>query len=379
MRSKRVQRAFAGTTRLQMAAFAVFLSGALGWASCKDPGKSAPAPSSSAPPAKRPAEAPKKIEHRATAMGTTITLIAYTSPEVDEAKTRSVMEHAVAELVKIEDLMTSWRDDSEIGQINQRSGSFVKVSPDTRRVIEKSLWAGEVSEGTFDITFKTMSSVWKFGSVSDPNPTPPEPSEVKRLQKLVDYRNVEIDQKAGAVRIAKGTKIGLGGIAKGFAVDRVADVLRAGGVSSFLAQAGGDLYGAGRKPDGSNWTSGIRDPRGKEGSYFATLPLENRAFSTAGDYARSYVHEGKRYHHIIDPRTGYPATASRSVTVWAKTAFLADAVDDAVFILGPKKGLALVESLEDVGAVIVDDKNQVHVSQRLKGKVTVRRPPTDGI
>ena len=109
------------------------------------------------------------------------------------------------------------------------------------------------------------------------------------------------------------------------------------------------------------------------------MPVVDHAFSTAGDYERSYIVGGRRYHHIIDPRTGYPATQSRSVTIWAKDALTADALDDAVFILGPEKGLALVESVDDAGAVIVDRENHVFVSKRLEGKVVLERPPTDGI
>jgi thiamine biosynthesis lipoprotein len=156
-------------------------------------------------------------------------------------------------------------------------------------------------------------------------------------------------------------------------------VLKDGGLDSFLVQAGGDLYGSGRKPDGSPWVSGVQDPRGGGGKYFGVLELEDHAFSTAGDYARAYVVDGKRYHHIIDPRTGYPATACRSVTVWAMDALTADTVDDAVFILGPEKGLALVESIDGVGAVIVDASNKVWVSKRLEGKWKQIGPPTDGI
>jgi thiamine biosynthesis lipoprotein len=123
--------------------------------------------------------------------------------------------------------------------------------------------------------------------------------------------------------------------------------------------------------------AGVRDPRGAEGDYFAMMPVDDHAFSTAGDYERAYLVGGKRYHHIIDPHTGYPATASRSVTIWAPTALQADAIDDAVFILGPKKGLAVVESLDGVGAVIVDAQNHVWVSKRLEGKVRPVHPPAD--
>jgi thiamine biosynthesis lipoprotein len=154
-------------------------------------------------------------------------------------------------------------------------------------------------------------------------------------------------------------------------------VLQDGGLTTYYAQAGGDLYTHGIKPDGSPWIAGIRDPRGPENDYFATMAVSDHAFSTAGDYERSYVVGGKRFHHIIDPRTGYPATASRSVTIWAPNAFIADEIDDAVFILGPKRGLELVESLDGVGAVIVDARNRVWTSRRLEGQVHPVHPPTD--
>jgi thiamine biosynthesis lipoprotein len=124
---------------------------------------------------------------------------------------------------------------------------------------------------------------------------------------------------------------------------------------------------------------GVRDPRGPTGSYFAAVPIRDHSFSTAGDYERSYVAKGRRYHHIIDPRTGYPAEASRSVTILAKDALTADAVDDAVFIVGPEKGLELVEAIDDCAAVIVDRQNKVWVSKRLEGKIRIDRAPTDGL
>jgi thiamine biosynthesis lipoprotein len=274
--------------------------------------------------------------------------------------------------------MTSWRDTSEIGQVNLGAGRPVKVSRETLEVLKKSRWAGDISEGVFDITFHALGDLWKFGDAAEQDPKLPDPKVVKARKKLVDYRKIKLDETASSVTLPPGMKIDLGGIAKGYAVDGAAAVLHAAGLTDFLAQAGGDLYGAGRKPDGSPWVSGIQDPRGPHGEFFATIELTNHAFSTAGDYARAFFVDGKRYHHIIDPRTGYPATACRSVTVWAGDAFTADAVDDAVFILGPQKGLALVESLPDVGAVVVDRDNKVWVSKRLEGKVHITRAPTDG-
>jgi FAD:protein FMN transferase len=312
-------------------------------------------------------------------MGTHLTFIAFTTEAVAEDGTRAAIARAVAEIRRLEALMSEWRSDSEIGRMNAAPGEWVPVSPETLDVLQKSLWASNVSNGVFDITFQAMSGLWKFGGAMDAAPKPPTRAQVASAKKLVDFRKIELDAAERRVRIGAGQSVGLGGIAKGYIVDRAARVLKDAGLRAFLVQAGGDLYGAGHKPDGSRWVSGIQDPRGAQGQFFATLELEDHAFSTAGDYARSFVSGGKRYHHIIDPRTGYPATACRSVTVWAPDAFVADAVDDAVFILGPKLGLKLVESLEDVGAVIVDQANHVHVSRRLEGKVRMLSEPTPGI
>ncbi len=312
-------------------------------------------------------------------MGTKVHFIAFTNPKADVDATKAAVKDAFKEMKRLEGLMSAWRKHTDVSNINQHTGQFVKVSPETYEVIKKSLWAGKVSEGTFDITFEAMSGVWKFGDAAVAHPKLPSKAKIERLKKLIDYRKIKVNDKDRSVMLPKGMSMSLGGIAKGYIVDKAAAVLEKHGVTDFLVQAGGDLLGHGHKPNGAPWVSGIRDPRGPEGSYFATIQLTNHAFSTAGDYARAYILNGKRYHHIIDPRTGYPATASRSVTLWAPNAFTADAIDDPVFILGPKKGLKLVDSIPGCGAVIVDKNNKVYVSKRLKDKVKVLRAPTDGI
>jgi thiamine biosynthesis lipoprotein len=255
----------------------------------------------------------------------------------------------------------------------------VKVGAETLAVIDKSLWIAKRSEGVFDISFDAMRGLWKFDEGREDRI--PARSAVDKARKLIDYRKIKLDSAQSSVMLeGAGMRISLGGIAKGYAVDAAAKVLRQEGLTSFFAQAGGDLYVQGQKPDNTRYKVGVRDPRGKDSNdFFARLEVKDHAFSTAGDYERSFISDGKRYHHIIDPRTGWPATASRSVTIWAKDAFTADAIDDAVFILGPEKGLALVESIDDCGAVIVDDKNKVWISKRLKDLVQVLREPTDGI
>ncbi|WP_437674660.1 FAD:protein FMN transferase [Sorangium sp. So ce131] len=338
-------------------------------------GAASPAASAASPPA-----SPARVAVDARAMGTSLVLAAYTSAAMDEAAVRSRLEKAIGEIRRLEALMTTWRPDSELSRVNTSAGKgAVPVSPESLAVIEKSLWISERSGGVFDITFEAMHGLWKFDEDIDDNV--PRRDDVERARALIDYRQIKIDRAQRTVMLGKpGMRMSLGGIAKGYAVDAAAGVLRAEGLSSFLVQAGGDLYIAGKKPDGSPWRAGIRDPRGKDtNDYFAMIEVEDHAFSTAGDYERSFIKEGRRYHHIIDPRTGFPASESRSVTIWAKDALTADAVDDAVFILGPEKGLELVESIDDCGAVIVDRNNKVWVSKRLGGKVEVLRQPTDGL
>jgi FAD:protein FMN transferase len=338
-----------------------------------------PSPTSVAPPSPDAgAFVPERVSTESKAMGTHLAFTAYSTPAVDATKARRLFDDAIAEIGRIEALMTTWRPDSEISRINAAAGkSPVNVGAETFAVIKEALHTSEISDGTFDITFEALHGLWKFDEDLDPHP--PTDAQLKARLPLVGYKHVKLDEGARSVFLDReGVKISLGGIAKGYAVDRASKVLLEGGLSSFFVQAGGDLYTHGVKPDGREWQAGIRDPRGKEGSFFAMLPVTDHAFSTAGDYERSYVVGGKRYHHILDPRTGRPATASRSVTIWATSALLADAIDDAVFILGPEKGLRLVESLDGVGAVIVDAANDIHVSKRLHGKLAIVAVPSDG-
>lgn len=323
---------------------------------------------------------PRRVTVDGRAMGTDAALVAFTTDALDEAAIRPKLEAGLAELRRVEARMTTWREDSEVARINAAAGkAAIEVSPETLEVIEKSLWMSKASSGVFDISFEAMHGLWRFDQ--DHTDTLPTPAALASARRLIDFRRIVLDPAARTVKLATaGMRISLGGIAKGYGVDAAARVLEALGLDSFFVQAGGDLYVRGKKPDGSRWRVGTRDPRAVDADdHFATLEVEDHAFSTAGDYERSFVKNGKRFHHILDPRTGYPATASRSVSIWAKDALTADALDDAVFILGPERGLALVESVEDCGAVIVDAQNRVWVSKRLDGKVAILHPPTGGI
>jgi thiamine biosynthesis lipoprotein len=311
------------------------------------------------------------ISAEAEAMGTSVKFVAFTD---DEPGVRKAFDDALAEIKRLENLMTTWRADSDVSKVNAAAGvAPVVVSPETLEVVEMSQRASQMSDGAFDISFYAMHGLWKFDE--DMVKKIPDTAEIAKKKALINYRNIVVDHSKRTVFLKhKGMAINLGGIAKGYAVDRAVAVMKKAGFADVIVQAGGDLMCSGQK-GAAPWTTGIRDPRGPREDVFAVMKLADHAFSTAGDYERFFILDGKRYHHIIDPKTGWPATGTRSVTIYAPNAFLADAVDDAVFILGWKKGLDLVAGLPGVGAVVVDDNGQVHMSKGMDKYVTVLHPP----
>jgi thiamine biosynthesis lipoprotein len=311
-------------------------------------------------------------------MGTEAVFTAWTD-DVDKAEL--AFTAAYEEIRRIEELMTDWehpgQPPSDVVRINAAAGKApVHVSDETMQVINASLDMSRRSDGAFDITYAAMRGLWKFDE--DLEKKIPPAAEIERKRQLINFRDVQVDDKKQTVRLRRaGMKLGLGGIAKGYAVDRCAEVLRRHGLQNFMVQAGGDLFVSGQKGN-APWMVGVRDPRGGPRAIIAKMAIKDHAFSTAGDYERAFLLDGRRYHHIIDPKTGYPATASRGVTIFAPTAFLADALDDAVFILGPERGMALIEAYPNCSAMIVDAANQVWVSKSLEGRLERTGPPTEG-
>ena len=309
-------------------------------------------------------------------MGTRVTVSIWTDDEIASAK---AAQEVFEEFRRVDAIMTTWRADSEVSKVNAQAVTrAVPVSDETLSVILKALEVSQKSGGAFDITVGTLiGSLWKFDE--DKDGSLPTAAEVQARLPLVGYRNVLVDKARKTVRLRKkGVQITLGGIAKGYAVDRAVKLLYDRGYVDFIIQAGGDLYVAGRRGD-RNWRVGIRDPRGDRESTFAIAAIENRTFSTSGDYERFVIKDGVRYHHIIDPATGQPARRSRSVTVLAKDAITADAWSTALFVLGVDRGMPLVEKMSDLDAVFVDADNKVHVSSGLQGKIWIHRQPTPGI
>ena len=307
------------------------------------------------------------------AMGSTLTLVAWT---VDERRARASFAQVYEEFDRLEMLMSVWKPGSDVLQLNAAAGERpVRVSSETLEALKIAREVSEWTEGTFDITFGALTDVWKFDH--DQDDSVPTPAQILERLPLIGYRSLRIDEQAGtAFLLRKGMRAHLGGIAKGYAVDRAVKVLRDHGIRDFMVKAGGDLYVGGQRGDRS-WKLGIADPRAADGPPFATVELRDRTLSTSGDYERFFMKDGIRYHHILDLRTGQPARATRSVTLVTRRAVLADALAKGVFILGPAQGMALIERLPDVEGVIVSAKNEVLVSSGLRNQVTIVHPPTD--
>ena len=243
--------------------------------------------------------------------------------------------------------------------------SWVDLDEDLYAVFEKALDIAEASGGAFDVTVRPLIEVW--GKARKEKTVPAE-EEIRSALIIVGYKNLSLDRGNKRIRYRKpGMSVDLGGIAKGYVLDVGIDVLRKEGIKEALLNAGGDILTLGGKRDGP-WEIGIQDPR-KKGGLLGKLDVRDKAVMTSGDYERFYMHEGVRYHHILDPHTGYPARGLRSVTVVGEDGAVTDALATAVFVLGLKKGLRLIESRPGMAGAIIDDQGGRHVTPGLDGKI----------
>jgi len=303
-------------------------------------------------------EAPEYLvsENRAL-MGTEVIIKAVGDkrPEMERA-----VQDAFDEISRLERMMSNFMPTSELSHINQQAGKApVPVSRELFSVIQKSLYFSELTEGTFDISFASVGKLWDFRAGILPSP-----EAIARQLPFVDYRKIQMNEKDSSVFLPyPQMEIGLGGIGKGYAVDRAMDVLTKHGIHDAVVMAGGDMLVKGKKGK-DLWRVGLRDPDDKN-KILAVLPLEDKAVSTSGDYERFFIKDGVRYHHIIDTRTGYPARLCRSVTLLAKDATTTDGLTKGVFILGPERGMALVERIGGVDAIIIDVQGKMHLSSGL--------------
>jgi thiamine biosynthesis lipoprotein len=310
------------------------------------------------------------VERSHVTMGSELRVAVWSA---DEPKALAAIEAVFDEFDRLDRLLSVWKDESDIVRLNAAAGRHpVGIHADTREVLQLGRQVGDWTGGKFDITFAALSGLWKFDH--DQDNRIPDPRAVAERLPLVDYRAVEIDPLQKTAFIARpGVQVHLGGIGKGFAVDRGVRLLRSRGLTNFLIQSGGDMFAGGRRGD-RPWRVAIRDPRG-DGN-FASIDLEDAAISTSSDAERYFIQDGRRYHHILDPDTGQPARLNRSVTIFAQRSYLADGLATGVFVLGPDKGMELIQRF-DVEGVIVSATNDVLVSPGLRGRLALLAPPHD--
>jgi thiamine biosynthesis lipoprotein len=314
---------------------------------------------------------PRIVERARVSMGSEVRLTAWTA---DEANAVLAFEHIFEDFDYLDRVLSVWHETSEISRLNAAAGkSPVTLKPEVLEVLQVAQQVSRWTNGKFDVTFGALSGLWKFDHDQD-NRIPPA-REVAARVRLVNYEALEIDTQRGTAFLRRaGMRAHLGGVGKGFAVDRAATMLRSHGITDFLVQAGGDLYASGRRGD-RPWRAAIRDPR-SEGN-FAAIDLHDTTLSTSGDYERFFLADGRRYHHILDPDTGEPAQGTRSVTIVAKRAVIADGLSTGVFVMGADAGMALIEKLPDVEGVIITSMGDVRVSSGLRGRLDLAAPSAE--
>ncbi len=282
----------------------------------------------------------------------------------DENWANERIEAGIAEIQRIERLLTTFSDDSETNQVNQNAGIVpVAVSRETFNLVERSLRISAVTQGAFDITYGSIDKrLWNF----DQNMTSlPDKATAKKMVSLINYRNVEMDSGACSIYLReKGMRIGFGGIGKGYAAERAKQVMKELGVTSGVVNASGDLCAWGYQPNGQPWTIGIVNPNASK-EVFSYLSITDLAVATSGNYEKYIMIDGKRYSHTIDPRTGLPVIGIKSVTIITTNAEIADAMATPVMIMGIYTGLDLINQMNDIEAIIIDDDDKMYTSRNI--------------
>lgn len=282
----------------------------------------------------------------------------------NETQGNEFIDWAVEEINRIEKMISSWDEQSETSEIIRNAG-ILPVKPDKQLydLVARAIKISELTNGAFDITYASMDKLWKYdGSMTQL----PSDEEVTKSVAKVGFRNIELDPEKHTVFLKKeGMRIGFGAIGKGFAADKAKELLINRGVEAGIINASGDLTTWGKQPDSSPWMVGITNPLNQD-KVFSWFPLDNNAVVTSGNYEKYAEFNGKRYTHIIDPRTGWPATGLASVTIFAPKAELADALATSVFVMGIETGLDFINQLPSIECVIVDDQGEIHESENIK-------------
>ncbi|SHI68065.1 thiamine biosynthesis lipoprotein [Aquimarina spongiae] len=271
---------------------------------------------------------------------------------------------AIQEIQRIEQKISSWDQNSLTSSVNKHAGILpVEVDKELFDLITRSIAISRLTDGAFDISYASMDKIWKFdGTVN----ALPSSAEIKASIANVGFQNIKLNKEKRTVFLPKkGMKIGFGAIGKGYAADKAKELLIVNGVKAGIINASGDMSAWGVQPDKTHWKVAITNPLNKKNA-FAILPLVDRAVVTSGNYEKYLILEGKRYAHIIDPRTGYPTENIAGVTVFAPKAELADALATSVFVMGVTTGMDRINQLDNIECIIIDNEGNIHTSKNIK-------------
>ncbi len=299
------------------------------------------------------------------------TLVTITVVSSSDSMAEKSVDAAFDAIEKLEKVLNFYSAESEISLINKNAGlSGVKVSSDVLRLVAKALYVSEKTKGAFDITIGPLSSAYDFH-----DQIRPDDGKIRERLSLINYRDLLTDNAESTVYLKRrGMLIDPGGITKGYAADMAVETLKKQGIHAGIVAIAGDIKAFGLKPDGKPWKIGIRNPyaKGDKDDIIATVELTDMAISTSGDYERYFISNGKKFHHLLDPKTGYPAGGCRSVTVIAKEGVFTDAFATGIFILGPEKGMTVFEKTGFSG-IMIDGRGTTHITPDLRGKIEFRK------
>ena len=282
----------------------------------------------------------------------------------NKLRAKLCIQAAVDEIRRIEKLLTTFNESSQTNLVNRNAGLMpVKVDKELFDLIKRSKKISELTQGAFDITYGSIDKrFWNFDQTMT---SLPDALTAKKLVRLINYKNVVLDQNNMTVFLKeKGMRIGFGGIGKGYAAEKAKYLLQQMGIENGIVNAAGDLTAWGYQPNGKPWTIGIADPNVTRNA-FSYLELTNTSIATSGNYEKYVMIDGKKYSHTIDPKSGYPVSGIKSVTIISPNAEIADAMATPVMIMGIRVGLDMINQLNGIECIIIDDADTIHTSSNV--------------
>lgn len=274
------------------------------------------------------------------------------------------IKETIAEISRIENLISDWIPNTQVSEVNQNAGiRAVKVDKEVFELTKRAIYFSEITNGAFDISYAAMDKIWKFDGSMTQMPTP---EEIKKSVEKVGYKNIELDSVNSTIFLKRpGMKISFGSIGKGYAADKAREVMEAKGVKAGIVNASGDLTTWGKQTNGKEWTIGITNPFDTD-KFVKIIPLKREAVTTSGSYEKFVEFNGKRYSHIINPVTGYPATGLVSVSVFGPSAEMCNGFSTSLMVLGKDAGLELINKYPEYICLMITDKGKIIKSKNFK-------------